>query len=160
MSVDEVLEAVDQILQPKQLGSIERFVLRQSWLGQNYSEMAKASGYGSDYIKERGSQLWQDLSEALKERVTKKNLHLVLSQYQQDGIAQHKNQYQQKFTKDTTQADQGLVINTEIDFPGAPVPLDSPLYINRPPIEELVRATIRQPGCLLRIKAPSRTGKS
>ncbi len=160
MSVDEVLEAVEQILQPKQLGSIERFVLRQSWLGQNYSEMAKASGYGSDYIKELGSQLWQDLSGALKQRVTKKNLHLVLSQYQQDGIAQHKNQYQQKFTKDTTQEGLDLATNTEIDFPSGPVPLDSPLYINRPPIEELVRATIRQPGCLLRIKAPSRMGKS
>jgi hypothetical protein len=40
------------------------------------------------------------------------------------------------------------------------VPLDSPLYINRPPIEELVCAEICQPGCLIRIKAPKQMGKS
>ncbi|MFK0733396.1 MAG: AAA-like domain-containing protein [Gloeotrichia echinulata GP01] len=161
MNVDEVLEAVEQMLQPKQLGSIERFVLRQSWLGQTYSEMAKQSGYGSDYIKEIGSQLWQDLSSAIGEKVTKKNLHIFWNNYQQSKISLDENNSQQEFKQDSKT--EWLFCNspiTAINFPGSPVPLDSPLYINRPPIEELVCTEIKQPGCLIRIKAPKKMGKS
>ncbi|MCF2148636.1 AAA-like domain-containing protein [Desmonostoc muscorum LEGE 12446] len=45
-------------------------------------------------------------------------------------------------------------------YPDGPVPLDSPLYIERPPIEELVYREIIQPGCVIRIKAPKQMGKS
>ncbi|MEH2413650.1 hypothetical protein [Nostoc sp.] len=36
-------------------------MLYQSWLGKTYGEMAEAeaSGYGNNYIKEVGSELWQ-----------------------------------------------------------------------------------------------------
>ncbi|NET55851.1 MAG: diguanylate cyclase [Symploca sp. SIO2E6] len=49
---------------------------------------------------------------------------------------------------------------TPMTFPGAPVPPDSPFYIQRPPIEQLVCSHISQPGCVLRIKAPKKMGKS
>ena len=45
-------------------------------------------------------------------------------------------------------------------YPDGPVPLDSPLYIERPPIEELVYREITQPGCVIRIRAPKQMGKS
>ncbi|MBD2681187.1 MULTISPECIES: AAA-like domain-containing protein [Nostoc] len=45
-------------------------------------------------------------------------------------------------------------------YPDGPVPLDSPLYIERPPLEELVYREIIQPGCVIRIKAPRQMGKS
>jgi transcriptional regulator with XRE-family HTH domain len=45
-------------------------------------------------------------------------------------------------------------------YPSGPVPLDSPFYMLRPPIESLAFAEITQPGCLLRIKAPAHFGKS
>ncbi|MBW4676574.1 MAG: AAA-like domain-containing protein [Desmonostoc geniculatum HA4340-LM1] len=45
-------------------------------------------------------------------------------------------------------------------YPDGPVPLDSPLYIERPPIEELVYREVTQPGCVIRIKAPRQMGKS
>ncbi|KAB8334728.1 hypothetical protein SD80_006160 [Scytonema tolypothrichoides VB-61278] len=180
------MEALGRILQDKPLGSIQRFVLHQSWLGKTYSEMAKGSGYGSDYIKEVGSQLWQDLSEALGERVTKKNLHLVLSRFHQDKIVQHNEQpfdyatsayldsarykslstsqgkpqqeFQAHFGGQKSSLD--LVTVTKPDFPGDPLPLASPFYVNRPPLEEVACAEIMQPGCLLRIKAPRKMGKS
>jgi hypothetical protein len=47
-----------------------------------------------------------------------------------------------------------------MDCPSGPVPLDSPFYINRPPLEEFVFNEIKQPGCLIRIKAPRKMGKS
>lgn len=45
-------------------------------------------------------------------------------------------------------------------YPGGPLPLASPLYIARSPIEELAFAEITQPGCVVRIKAPPQFGKS
>ncbi|NJR73507.1 MAG: diguanylate cyclase [Scytonema sp. CRU_2_7] len=160
--MEQLPEALGQILQDKPLGSIQRFVLHQSWLGKTYSEMAKGSGYRSDYIKEVGSQLWQDLSDALGERVTKKNLHLVLSRLQQNNIVQHNDHPQQELQAnfDAQRNSLNLVTGTKPEFPSGPVPLASPLYINRPPLEELVCAEIIQPGSLLRIKAPRKMGKS
>ncbi|MCT7970161.1 hypothetical protein NG799_27990 [Laspinema sp. D1] len=81
MNVDEVLETVEQSLLSRQLSSLERFILCQSWLGRGYSEMAADCAYSIAHIKEIGSQLWQALSKTLGERVTKKNLFLVLKQY-------------------------------------------------------------------------------
>ncbi|HEY9650039.1 MAG TPA: AAA-like domain-containing protein, partial [Coleofasciculaceae cyanobacterium] len=40
------------------------------------------------------------------------------------------------------------------------VPLDSPFYVERPPIEWLCYETILQPGALIRIKAPKQMGKT
>ena len=40
------------------------------------------------------------------------------------------------------------------------VPLDSPFYVERPPLELLCYETILQPGALIRIKAPKQMGKT
>ncbi|MEI2580628.1 AAA-like domain-containing protein [Scytonema sp. PRP1] len=45
-------------------------------------------------------------------------------------------------------------------YPDGPVPLDSPFYVERPPIEELVYREVTQPGCVIRIRAPRQMGKS
>jgi len=47
-----------------------------------------------------------------------------------------------------------------LEFPSGPLPLDSPFYIPRPPIEELAYEEIMKPGSVTRIKAPRHTGKS
>jgi AAA-like domain len=160
--VDELLQSVKQILQDKPLGSIQWFVLYQSWLGKTYGEMADASGYGSNYIKEVGSELWQDLSIALGKRVTKKNLHLALKKHLQYEIGDQENQNQQKFYEESNleMVSPDFFSASKIEFPSGPVALGSPLYINRPPLEELVCNEILHPGSLIRIKAPRKMGKS
>lgn len=160
--MEQLLEAVEQILQNRSFGHIQRFVLHQSWLGRTYGEMADGSGYRSEYFKEVGSQLWHDLSEALGKRVTKKNLHLVLDRYYQDSAEQQKYQPQQEPLEESKPESVFLysILANKMDFPSGPVPLDSPFYINRPPLEELICSEIMQPGCLLRIKAPKKMGKS
>lgn len=45
-------------------------------------------------------------------------------------------------------------------YPGGPVPLGSPFYILRPPLEARAWGEIVRPGCALRIKAPSGFGTS
>ncbi|MEH2125732.1 AAA-like domain-containing protein [Nostoc sp.] len=160
--MDELLQSVKKILQDKPLDSIQWFVLYQSWLGKTYGEMAEVSGYGNNYIKEVGSELWQDLSIALGKRITKKNLHLALNKYLQDEIGNQENQNQQNFGAESSleMVSPDLFSASNIEFPSGPVALDSPLYINRPSLEEVVCNEILHPGCLIRIKAPKKMGKS
>ncbi|MFN6437789.1 MAG: AAA-like domain-containing protein [Nostoc sp. DedSLP01] len=158
--MEELLEAVEKILQDKVLDSIQSFVLYQSWLGKTYDEMAEGTGYGRNYIKQVGSQLWQDLSQAAGERVTKKNLHLVLSKYSQ-GMSLQQNQPQQSNKNfRLPKLDPNFFAVGKIEFPSGPVSASSNLYINRPPLEELICQEILHSGCLIRIKAPRKMGKS
>ncbi|BAY24524.1 hypothetical protein NIES2100_43190 [Calothrix sp. NIES-2100] len=47
-----------------------------------------------------------------------------------------------------------------LSYPNGPVALDSPLYIERPPIEEQVYQEVTQPGCVIRIRSPRQMGKT
>ncbi|MUH00845.1 diguanylate cyclase [Scytonema sp. UIC 10036] len=164
MEVNQILEAIEQSLLPRRLSSIEKFVLHQSWLGHTYNEMAQSSGYASDYIKEVGSQLWQDISDTIGQRVTKKNLHLVLNQIPPNFLQQQKKEAELEpeiIDKAPESKDvQSVSINTDIQYPNGPVALTSPLYINRPPVEEIAYQEITQPGCVIGIRAPRKMGKS
>ena len=51
-------------------------------------------------------------------------------------------------------------IATVLDMPEGSVSLESPFYIDRPPIEDECYDTIDRPGALIRIKAPRQMGKS
>ena len=143
----------------RQLSPLERFILRSSWQGHDYSEMAKDSAYSIYHLKGTGCHLWHKLSEALGEKVTKKNLQIVVNQYLQNSTKWYTTQ---RFRTDTEAQDNfpPTLTRTEIKFPGGCLPLDSPVYINRPGIEERACAEISQPRCLLRIDSPKQMGKS
>jgi len=164
MNADEVLKIIEQALLSRPLSPVEQLILRQSWLRQSYSEIAQHSTYSNNQLKEVGSQLWSELSEVLGQKVTKKNFPLILSQYQQgEGKKGWESESQTPQTwrpGDRENENPPSVPQTPLEFPGAPVPPDSPLYIYRPPIEQLVCNHISQPGCVIRIKAPRNMGKS
>lgn len=48
----------------------------------------------------------------------------------------------------------------DLEFPGAPLSLDSPLYVPRSPVEEQIYQAVEKPGSVIRIQAPRRMGKS
>lgn len=50
--------------------------------------------------------------------------------------------------------------NLDLEFPNGTVPLNSPFYIERPPLENLAYTAIGKPGCLLHLQAPKKMGKS
>lgn len=161
MNPDEVLEIVEKVLLSRQLSPIESLILRQSWIGQSYLQMAQDSAYGIPHIKEIGSQLWHDLSEVLGQKVTKKNLYLLLNQYRQNLAGSQRSIAPQEFPVDKVAGANFLPSATQVpEFPSGPVPLNSPLYIDRSPIEDLVCTEITKPGCVIRIKAPRKMGKS
>ncbi len=165
MTIDEALKAVEQVLLVRTLNPIERFIFQQSWLGRNYHEMAQECSYGTTYLKEVGSQLWQDLTKGVGEKVTKKNLHLVLRQYKrhlaESNIISHPQLNNPPlFTAENLSVQAVELPGVLFDYPSGPVLLNSPLYIERPPIEAQAFAEITQPGCALRIRAPRKMGKS
>ncbi|BAY50103.1 hypothetical protein SAMD00079811_77320 (plasmid) [Scytonema sp. HK-05] len=45
-------------------------------------------------------------------------------------------------------------------YPDGPVALDSPFYIERPPLEKKVYHEVQHSGCVIRIRAPKQMGKS
>jgi GTPase SAR1 family protein len=74
--------AVDTIIFNKQgthLTDIQKIVLRGAWEGYTYEEIAEQEGYSEKYLKrDVGPRLWNVLSEALGERVGKKNFKTAL----------------------------------------------------------------------------------
>ena len=137
IEISQALRIVDRVLEPNRLNTVEELVLRECWLGKTYQEISANSGYDSDYIRVVGSRLWQNLSLAFEEKVTKNNFKAVLRQRARN----------QQFSYKT------------IELPEGQVPLNSSFYIIRPP-DEIAYAEILNPGALIRIKSPFYTGKT
>lgn len=77
------IEAGIQLLQialaPTKLTTVEELVLRRVLEGEAYTNIASELGYNHDYIKSVGSKLWQLLSKALGESITKRNINFVIT---------------------------------------------------------------------------------
>lgn len=157
MDSEKVLNTVEQLLQ-KQLTQIEQVVLISSWEGQSYKDIEENTGYVIGYLRDIGSGIWKELSEVMQRRVTKKNLPLILERFQQnDSLVQQRDL---QIDSNPPSEDTFATTPNDLSFPSAPVPFNSRLYIKRPPCEKLARAEIARQGCLLRIKAPQKMGKS
>ncbi len=144
ITIEEALHLVDNAIKPERLNSVQELILTQCWAGKTYQEIADASGYDPDYIRVVGSRLWQLLSEAFGEKITKNNFRSILRQ--------------QAGTVETKQCNRGSI--SALELPETPIPLNSALYIDRPPSESQAYEEIVKPGALIRIKAPKRMGKT
>lgn len=130
----------------KHLSDIEMIVLKGSWSGETYEEMAEQAGYAADYLnKDVGNKLWKKLSDILEEKVSKKNLREPLKR------ASKEQQQPPVVPEGSVQ---------EISFPEGSVPLDSTFYVERNDIESLCYDAVIKPGSLIRIKAPKLMGKT
>ena len=119
------------------LSSLEIILLKGISKDLTYSAIGKANDYSHDYLTNVAApKLYKKLSKLLDQNVTKKNCRLLLESY----------------------------ICTTFDlsplYPTGAIALDSPFYIDRPPLEELAYEEINKPGALIRIKAPKETGKT
>jgi hypothetical protein len=81
MTIEDALNIVDSVLANKSLSNIQEAIFRQTWEGKTYAEIAEVEGYDAAYIRDVGYKLWQLLSEAFGDRVTKNNLQVVLRRY-------------------------------------------------------------------------------
>lgn len=144
ITIEEALYLVDNAIKPERLNSVQELILTQCWSGKTYQEIADASGYDPDYVRVVGSRLWQLLSESFGEKITKNNFRSILRQ--QSGTVGEKNSV-------------GGSISA-LELPNTPVPLDSALYIQRPPTESQAFEEIVKPGALIRIKGSKHMGKT
>lgn len=81
ISVEKVLEIVEQRLKQVELSEVQEMVFRQTWEGRSYQEIAKSSGYQFSYIRDIGCKLWQLLSTAFEQKITKNNVQQILKQH-------------------------------------------------------------------------------
>ncbi len=81
MNVEEALAVADAAIfayTGKHLSDREKLILSASWEGQTYEQMAEKFSWSEKTLKDAGSSLWQFLSEALREKVSKKNFKAAL----------------------------------------------------------------------------------
>jgi hypothetical protein len=83
MDTEEALKVANAAVfakNKKHLTDIQESILRGSWQGQNYDEIAEVHDYTSQHIKNEGSKLWKLLTQALGEKVGKTNFQSALKQ--------------------------------------------------------------------------------
>ncbi len=140
MTLEEILVIVDELIKPERLTTLQETIIRQCWFNQTYQQIAQNSDYEANYIRGVGSRLWQQLSVACQEEVTKNNFRSVLRQLPKIKIANN--------------------INVGLELPNETVSSNSYFYVERPPLEKSCYQEIAQPGALIRIKAPKKMGKT
>jgi hypothetical protein len=139
---------VKQILAPQPLSYVQELVFLRTWQNQLYREMAMDTGYEEGYLKDIGSRLWQTLSQRLGYPVSKKRLPLILAKIANPSGDQQATTIPK------------VALEQPLDFPGSPLPFESPWYIPRPPLEDMAQAALQQPGSLVRIKGAWGMGKT
>ncbi|MBW4646504.1 MAG: AAA-like domain-containing protein [Goleter apudmare HA4340-LM2] len=140
----------------RHLKNIEVAVLQGALLGQRYDKIAAECDYAPEYIKhDVGPKLWQILSSSLGEKVNKTNLMAVLAQRASEEVKiENYSSFPNPQSLDFTSH------SPELESPVGLIPLESALYVERPPVESRCYEEITKPGALIRIKAPSQMGKT
>ncbi|MFE4106132.1 AAA-like domain-containing protein [Almyronema epifaneia] len=156
MFAQDALALLDQLL-PVTLSNLQETVFCQVWEDKTYAEIADEYNYEHSYIRDIGFRLWQLLSEALREKVTKSNVKAVLSRYARSQTA---TAAQRTTVQSDLATKYASVESAALEFPNGPVPLNSRLYIERPPIEARTFAEVLKPGSLIRLKGPRQMGKT
>ena len=174
MACDEIFRFADQRVFEKtgqRLTDIQREVFFGSFYNQTYGEIAAHSGYDAGYISQIGAELWQQLSIAFKEPVTKKRFRTVIKRYwerlrETEPLPQLAPSIPSLEEQEgPTSLSSPVYVKEQkaaapIEYPEGPTPLNSPFYVERSPAESLCFQTVLQPGSLLRIKAPRLMGKT
>ena len=167
MELDLLLEIVNhQLLESRNrpLNSPEIMILRGVWEYRTYNQIALEEGYSPGYFTNVvAPELYKRLSELIGKRITKKNCRQKLESYAQDQTIKEKKFNQEQFNQEKLS---DYPTNTTKDssplprYPSGSIALDSPYYIERPPVEEQAYEEIDKPGALIRIKAPQEMGKT
>jgi hypothetical protein len=140
------------------LNYIQKVLLRESLLDEpkSYAQIAEENKYSESYVKfSVAPKLWQLLSQAMGEKVNKKNFQALLEQH---FVNQNNPQPTQTTTAMPTA---GLTAeHWVLESPEGQVPVASRLYIERSTIEQTCYQEILQPRAFIRIKAPRKMGKT
>lgn len=148
----------------RSLTDVEIIVLRGAWYRQDYDQIAAQSQYATSYISQDvAPKLWKALTVALGEKVKKSNFKEPLKRFWE------KHLLGEEMAFDSSRA----VLDSKPHAGNFLPPVgarsaqkleehsDSKIcYVERPPTELNCYETLRQPGALVRVKAPSLMGKT
>lgn len=138
----EALKIADLVLLEhtgEHLTDLETIVLQGSWQKKTYEAIAQEANFNPDYIRGTiGQELWRKLSEALQEKVEKRNFRTAL---------ERQWEARQGETRRSLSV-MGLLGTAE------------GWEIERPELETLLYHSLAQPGGLVRLKAPWQMGKT
>lgn len=148
MTIDEVVLLL-KASQATGLTTLQEMILRSSWEGETYTNIACEVDYDEEGVRKIAAHLWQLLSVFCKEPINKSNFRQTLENHR---LSKAHQQLVKEFNKAATAI--------SLEFPSGPVSLNSRFYIPRPPIEELAYTEIAKSGSLICIKAPKKMGKS
>lgn len=158
MKLEPLFEIVNHQLSQTQddsLNPTEIIVLRGILQDLTYNEIAQQEGYSPGYLTNVvAPELYRKLSNLVGETVTKKRCRQILESY---TLERTEARFPEPEATDLT---------CEINpgqlpcYPSGAVPVNSPFYIERTPLEEQVYEEIDKPGALIRIKAPREMGKT
>ncbi len=147
MNFEQALELVNKLVFARfnrYLTDVETAILMGALQSQTYEQIASNCGYSTSYItRDVGPKVWKLLSQVLGEPVSKTNFRTAIERHWRSP-----NRPDNSLDEDFLEVPSGIV------------PIDSPFYIKRPPIEERAYAQVSKPGSLLRIKAPRQMGKT
>ncbi|QLE50185.1 hypothetical protein FD724_20230 [Nostoc sp. C057] len=148
MTIDEVVLLL-KASQATGLTTLQEIILRSSWEGKTYTNIACKAHYGEERVRKIAAHLWQVMSDFCKEPINKSNFRQTVENHR---LSKAHQQLIKEFNKAATAI--------SLEFPSGPVSLNSRFYIPRPPIEEIAYAEIAKPGCFICIQAPKKMGKS
>jgi tetratricopeptide (TPR) repeat protein len=97
VAIEDAIAFIDALIfrhTGKHLDDLQSTILRQSWHGSRYGEIADIYGCTEGHAKDMGAQLWQLLSNTLGEKINKKNFQTSLKRRLRDAIAQGKTYLQ------------------------------------------------------------------
>ncbi|HEY9824302.1 MAG TPA: NB-ARC domain-containing protein [Stenomitos sp.] len=86
-SFEDALSALEAILSPVGLTDLQELIIRKSWEGLTYGQIAEYAGYDDDYIRDVGFHLWRRLSKSLNTKVSKSNFKTAIRRYTSRAIA-------------------------------------------------------------------------
>ncbi|NJK35013.1 MAG: hypothetical protein HC919_08725 [Oscillatoriales cyanobacterium SM2_2_1] len=81
IDIDDAFRIIDEALPDHSLSNVQEAILRHSWQGKTYQQIADLVGYDPAYIRDVGYKLWRHLGRAFGEKVTKGNLQSVIRRY-------------------------------------------------------------------------------
>lgn len=148
MTIDEVVLLL-KASQATGLTTLQEIILRSSWEGETYTNIACKADYDEEGVRKIAAHLWQLLSAFCKEPINQLNFRQTVENHR---LSKAHQQLVKEFNKAATAI--------SLEFPSGPVSLNSRFYIPRPPIEELAYAEMAESGSLICIKAPKKMGKS
>ncbi|MDJ0898127.1 MAG: NB-ARC domain-containing protein [Xenococcus sp. MO_188.B8] len=114
--LEELISYLVNYLKPKVLSDLQEEVLRGAWEGKTYAEIAEQTFNDPDYLKGVGAHIWKNLSEALVEEVTKRNIKLVAKRNYKKLLEINKKTQQKAINipKDTNYASKTATLGNEI----------------------------------------------